>query len=511
MAIRYLFLCFLLLLAMGCDDLMSPFQHRSHRFCCTDPVVCEQWGAPGPVPCREPGQICGGLNRCIDDPSTHRCSGSDDCMAVAGKPACVAGICTPCDPTRPANELTCPADAPRCSAEGACVAGCTMDGECARFPNAPRCGGDGRCQECRDEGLSSDCDPSAPICSGGTCQLCAANAECGAADICDEDSGRCVQDENLIVVSVTGKEGAPCTRLEPCRHVKEGVDKASGARKWVLVRAGTYDREPDVVLVKGKDVNLVARGDATLSPPRTNAPGLIVEGRAMVVVDGLRVASGGGAAGDGIICRTADAASPRLILRRVTVADNSGIGVKADLCNVTIEQSIIAGNTRGGISIASSDFTVVNTIVGGNGNSLSDFGGIKIAGTATMGGGILEFNTIANSSAQPGVATGVQCVAVGLSASNSIVYDENPPPATVQISGNCSWSSSLVGPSALAGNLNANPKFVSSTTSNYRLGVGSPAINQADEKATLSVDFEGDQRPQRGDRRDIGADEARDD
>jgi len=513
MARRFHLLLLCLASAFGCNDLLGPFQNQSDRFCCSDLAVCEQWGAPGLVPCTSPGQICGELNRCIDDPSTSECEGPQDCLA-SDKPACVMGVCVECDPEGPVSELVCPADEPHCSTSYTCAAGCLGDEECTRFADTPRCAADGTCQACRpttgDTGLSPDCDAAAPICASGSCRGCAADLECGTDGVCDEATGTCVSEADLIIVAVTGVEGAPCTRSNPCRHIKEGVDRASGTRKWVIVGAGTYDQEPDVTRVTDKDVNIVAP-DATLADPRS-APAIIVEGGATVSIEGLTVTAGGTAAGHGIDCRNVGAASPRLVLRRVTISENSGTGLKAELCHVTIDQSQILANTRGGISLSSSDFVIVNTIIAGNGSpTLSDFGGVKIAATATTGGGIFEFNTIANSSAQAGVASGVQCVAVGLVASNNIVYDENVAPGTAQVSGNCTWSSSLIGPTAQGGNLSADPKFVSPTANNYRLGPTSPAINAADTAATLSIDFEGDHRPQRGDRRDIGADEARDD
>jgi len=512
-ALRLQLLLLCLAVAAGCNDLLGPFQNQSDSFCCTDPAVCQRWGAPGPVPCLEPGKICGELNRCIDDPNTSMCDGPQDCTKP-DRTVCVSGACVECDPARAASEQTCSADEPHCADNYACVAGCVGDDECAPFAETPRCGSDGTCHECRpesgDTGLSPDCDAVAPVCAAGACRGCTADPECGTDGICDEETGQCVPEDDLVVVAVTGTKGAPCTRANPCRHIKEGVDLASGTRKWVIVGAGTYDQEPDVVQVTDKAVNIVAPG-ATLGDPRSG-PAIVVEGGATVTIEGLTITAGSTATGHGIDCRNEAAASPRLVLRRVTITENSGTGLKAEFCNVTIEQSYILANTRGGLSLSSSDFVIVNTIIAGNGSdALSDFGGVKVAGTATTGGGIFEFNTVANSSALPGIATGVQCIASGLTARNNIVYDENVPPGTAQVSGNCTWSSSLIGPTAQGGNLSADPKFVGSLANNYRLGPTSPAINAADTAATLSVDFEGDHRPQRGDRRDIGADEARDD
>jgi hypothetical protein len=66
-------------------------------------------------------------------------------------------------------------------------------------------------------------------------------------------------------------------------------------------------------------------------------------------------------------------------------------------------------------------------------------------------------------------------------------------------------SGDIVGPYAVAGSSNADPRFVDEANGNYHLGAGSPARDAVDSGP--ATDFEGDTRPQ-GPRFDIGADEA---
>jgi hypothetical protein len=52
----------LLTLTAGCDFFYNLTHERNPGFCCEDPTWCKQWGAPGPIACENPGEVCDIVN-----------------------------------------------------------------------------------------------------------------------------------------------------------------------------------------------------------------------------------------------------------------------------------------------------------------------------------------------------------------------------------------------------------------------------------------------------------------
>ena len=79
----------LLVIATGCYDLTHA---RNPGFCCEDPARCKEWGAPGPIACETPGEVCDVVhNRCV----LAECSYDQECTDPA-QAFCMRGRCESC-------------------------------------------------------------------------------------------------------------------------------------------------------------------------------------------------------------------------------------------------------------------------------------------------------------------------------------------------------------------------------------------------------------------------------
>lgn len=96
-----------------------------------------------------------------------------------------------------------------------CAEQCVEDAQCPGFGDdaaSPFCVG-GACVTCR---TAADCtNVDAPYCDAGECRACAAHPEC-ASELCEFDTGRCIDESTITYASPTGSVSSNCTKLEPC-------------------------------------------------------------------------------------------------------------------------------------------------------------------------------------------------------------------------------------------------------------------------------------------------------
>jgi hypothetical protein len=371
----------------------------------------------------------------------------------------------------------------------------------------PRCDDDGSCVECLGAG---DCGGTEPVCDPGTntCRGCEAHGEC-SSEICEIATGACVVAGNIVYVATSGADGAGCgTSGSPCGTIggaQGGLAKVTVARKWVKVRPGSYS---EAVLVSPKTFIMIAAG-ADLSRS-TVGPVLDIRGTSVVTIEGLRIHDGPGATGDGVRCTIDGSDVPTVTLQDVDIDTNGGQGIEASECTLSVIGSRITGNTGGGISITSSDFSLVNNFIAKNGSVSSSLGGVRIVDNPPGGAGAarFEFNTVSGNGASAGLASGVLCATVTtpLAFANSILY------ANVGVDGqiagaNCAWTySDIQGVTGGTGNIDQDPLFENLAIEDYHIDPASPARNTANPAATVDVDIDGQGRPEGG-RSDMGADE----
>jgi hypothetical protein len=318
-------------------------------------------------------------------------------------------------------------------------------------------------------------------------------------------TGACGTDADVAYVDPSGTDNNACTLATPCLKVM----KALATRRLFIKFHGVTN---EAVSINDQNVTLLADPGAKLT--RTSN-GLLLEirGSSRVEIYDLEISGASGMNNPGISMPVGNTAT--LTLTRAVVTSNAGGGISASGGALTVTQSTISSNAGGGISASGSQFDITNSFIVSNGGASAVFGGVTIDGIGVNAQGAhrIDFNTIAANLGPAGVNLGIACgtVLTPLTFTNNIIYANIVSGGGKQIAGmNCSTAYSDIGPDAASGtgNINADPMFVNPALSNFHLMSGSPAKDAADPAATLSVDFDGDGRPQ-GAQRDIGADEVK--
>jgi Right handed beta helix region len=384
---------------------------------------------------------------------------------------------------------------------------CKSSVDCTGQEGKPACtepakNGFGICVQCTASDTAA-CAGTTPLCEEeNVCRGCSRHEECASA-ACLPD-GSCVDEGSVAYVASTGT-GTACTKTAPCGTVSAAV---TTGKAYLKVATGTV-KEAQVTILDGRTVTILADEGAKLDRDGDDNPVIRVQGAADVKIYDLEVtgASGNGAHG---IELTA-AGSPKLALTRVRVSGNSGGGISAQGGTLTVTQSTVSGNSGGGISVMNATFDITNNFIYRNGDSDGggDFGGVSL-NVATASGNRFEFNTVVDNHARAGGATvgGVRCDVTGLALANNIIArndisrNVNATNANVLAAGACTYPSSIRDVS-VSGLLFAEPE---QAPYNYHLLVGSSAIDQSTTTSTVTVDADGDTRPQ-GAQKDIGADE----
>ena len=406
-----------------------------------------------------------------------------------------------------------------CSPAGDCPAGQMCD----RSATPPVCvaggggGGDGGDPiECVDE---TTCPADAPVCGAGTCRRCAADLECGIG-ICRELTGRCLPEADTLFVSPAGMDlGSSCTRAQPCATIAYALSLVLGTRRTVRVGNGIY---PDRVEIKSPDgaaQPIVLSGeDSTPAGAELGGggnEGLSTDSNVIAEIEGLRFSdinnSGIISRGEVTLYRVAvvrsngpgvDVRSGQIRILECTIAGGNQRGISVNGVDADIQRAVITGNAGGGIEFSgSSSFTLINTIVGGNGSPMSNLGGISISGSSTALA--FRFNTIAGNLVSAGSSNrpGVQCNAP-VAIDSTILTDNGTGDP---ISNACAARYSLFSANAPAGtgNRTGAAAFVSPT--DLHITPASDARDRADPNATEARDV--DNQVRSDERRDIGADE----
>lgn len=380
---------------------------------------------------------------------------------------------------------------------------CSSSAQCSGATPVCDVTGTKSCVQCTTADAAA-CSGATPVCAASnTCERCTMHAQC-TSNVCLPD-GSCSDGANVAYVAATGS-GAACTKAMPCNTLAAAV---ATNKPLVKIAAGLV-KDASKTTIDGKAVTILADQGAKLDRDGDGPILEITSANADVKIFDLEVTGASGVSGaDGIVV-TPNGGAPKLTLTRVKVTANQGTGVTSSGGALTIAQSTVSTNQGGGISVTGTGttFDITNNFIYRNGDpDNGTFGGVNL-GIATAGSNRFEFNTVVDNraSAGPTRVGGVLCDIAAFTAANNIVARNtvggSATVANAQTLGNCTYPTSKV-QQDMAGLALASPDV---TPYSYKLTANSSAQDQATTSSTITVDNDGDSRPQ-GPQKDIGADE----
>ena len=389
-----------------------------------------------------------------------------------------------------------PDDTEHCSGGDDGGMACVDNDDCIAIdPTKAVCTDDRMCVECTVEDATACTDGR--VCLGRACGDCTDHAQCDSG-VC-QASGRCADASMVAYVAPTGG-GDQCTQAAPCDDANEAENTARPIIKVTGIITSTNQ-----VMFSARSTAIYAEPGAAFT---RSSPGNIIEisnDGTELAIYGLRIfgASSATNSGNGIFFM--NQGDPKLTIDRCLIESNTGSGVRApDGGDITITRSVIANNSGStGLVLQNGKFNVTNTVIAGNGrNTLTSAGGALLQPALASK---FEFNTLADNMNNLGAGNyrGITCVSFDLANDIVVGNDTSGCGATYTF---FSSGDMVVG----TGNKMGNPVFVStampSSATYYRIDPTSPAKDEADTAATLTMDIDGNMRPIDG-RSDMGADE----
>lgn len=388
------------------------------------------------------------------------------------------------------------------------------------------------CVDCEsgDDHQSAQCtDPLTPVCAADRdCRACAADSECDS-NLCDH--GSCAEAGKVLFVRPDGDPAAgnACTdSANPCKTVTQAIAKvpATGGaptanRRFIkLMTAATY-LEPGIVSIDGKTIVIigapVAPGSRSVIDRLTMGQTMEIKGQADVRLERVGVNDATGNPVTGLECKE----SSKLVADGIEVTGNTGVGIDAVTCQLTLVNSYVATSLAGGVSIRGGRAVVVNNVITGSGTSGiagSDFGGLLV-NAAVATDSVIQSNTILSNHAADAKTDGIDCSVAAITLRNHILIGDATKP---RVLGTCGYANILFGPDDPGSRLTAAPgallvantadlQFVNPALRDYHIKSTSVAKGKGTSTglaAEAMKDVDGEPRPQGA--ADVGVDEIAD-
>jgi hypothetical protein len=335
--------------------------------------------------------------------------------------------------------------------------------------------------------------------------ICTADSQC-ASGACDESTGACIDEANVLYVATTGSDSGTCLRSAPCLTIARATALLDTARTMIAVAAGNYAgvfhiSVPAIVSGPSTDPSQVF-----LSSPNHDAIIAFLD-TAAIGLQGVTVGGNTVASAPQAITINSGAT---ITFDRVIVRDNAGVGTFCEASTLTarryeafssqygiladytstldVDRSYVHQNTSSGLA-AGGHYTIVNSILAKNGIGFIPYG--------TANSGTLDFLTFASQTST--VISSTHAI-----TANDSIFSMNidPPSPAVAITYSLFDGTAPAG----TGNLSGAPAFIDANGGDFHIGATSLAIDRADPASTMDHDYDGDTRPH-GSARDMGADE----
>ena len=282
------------------------------------------------------------------------------------------------------------------------------------------------------------------------------------------------------LVSTSGVDAGDCT-VNPCRTIPFAIDQADNG-DTIQIAPGTYT----------ETLAITSRSDLTIEG----------ESAATTIIQGDRTFTQ-------VLIRS----SIGITIRNLTVRDggpfdeNGGqpegggisiFGPQASSNSVTLENLILTGNQAsngGAIGILGGDLKIINCLISDN-VAINAGGAMIVREDSTV---MLEATTVVNNHASflvGGVANeGLLTVRNSIFWNNAleqilITTSAGPPFVVTSVS-----FSDIQGGHAGLANINEDPLFVDPSNGNFRLSIGSPAIDAGKNTEAPATDLDGKARP----------------
>ena len=341
---------------------------------------------------------------------------------------------------------------------------------------------------CTDDTM---CPMERPHCASNECVQCTKSTDC-VSGVC-LFGGVCQSpDDTWYVDSASTSTTGACTLADPCPTLEEALALTS---KPNIHMSGQFTENKKFAI--NRDVNIFADPGSGTTFTGTMSGDLFTIGAGYIVnVSNIDITCPGGGSGFKMPM------AAQLGLSGVQIHGCANQGVLAMAGTVTIAQSKIYGNGKGGILFMGTiKFDITNSMLVQNGAYSADVAG----GGAALGNGTgmdrFSFNTVADNKTKTAGEAGLSCPATLL-------------PTGLLLANNTTVNSTTFANStstclpANSRSVNDDLDFINPGSGDYHLAATSTAINAAAADPTITVDFDNQARPNpNGGAYDYGADE----